>query len=218
VDTARRFFFHMLEKYFPDLTRLQLDQFARLEHLLRQWNGKVNLVSRKDIDNLEIHHILHALSIAKVFSFVPGTRIMDAGTGGGLPGIPLSILFPDVIFTLVDSIEKKIRAVEDICTELGLRNTIPLRMRFEEVPGTFDYITGRAVTRLPEIYGALRKKIAGRSANNFPNGLIYLKGGDFEEELLALKTGYHLYALSDFFNESYFQTKKLVHVYELPRS
>jgi 16S rRNA (guanine527-N7)-methyltransferase len=184
-----------------------------MSELYLHWNLMINVISRKDIENLEIHHILHSLSIAKLFSFIPGTRVLDAGTGGGFPGIPLAILFPEVEFTLVDSIAKKIMVVEEIKNELGLNNVKPKNERFEETPGKFDYITGRAVSSLPALCKLLHGKILDQDRNKYKNGLIYLKGGEFIEELESLQANYRLYDLSDYFHESFFETKKLIHIY-----
>ncbi len=205
----------MLKHYFPSLKTDQLERFEYLGKLYREWNKKINVISRKDIDNLEIHHILYSLSIARIFSFKPGTRILDAGTGGGLPGFPLAIFFPEVEFTLVDSIEKKIRVVEEIRSELNLNNVKPVRIRFEEMMGEYDFITGRAVMKLPDLYRLLHDKISSHSFHTFPNGLIYLKGGDLKTELAELTPVYQVYPLSIYFSEDFFQTKKLVHIYEL---
>ena len=190
-----------------------MNQLTALSALYLHWNLRINVISRKDIENLEVHHIVHSLSISKIFSFLPGSKVLDAGTGGGFPGIPLAILFPEAEFTLVDSIAKKIRVVEEITTELGLKNVNPRNERFENTPGKFDYITGRAVSSLPGLCKLLRGKILDQNKNKNPNGMIYLKGGEFTGELGSLQAKYKIYNLSDYFTESFFETKKLVHIY-----
>jgi 16S rRNA (guanine527-N7)-methyltransferase len=186
-----------------------------MSELYLEWNLRINVISRKDVENLEIHHILHSLSIAKLFSFKPGTKVLDVGTGGGFPGIPLAIFFPEVEFTLVDSIAKKIRVVEEIRRKLGLKNVNSRNERIENTPGKYDYITGRAVSSLPELCRLLLGKIEGHNRNSSPNGLIYLKGGEFQEELESLQASYRLFDLSDYFTELFFETKKLIHIYNL---
>ena len=205
----------VIEKYFPDLTLQQADQFAMMEGLYREWNARINVISRKDVDKLAIHHVLHSLSIAKVINFEPGTTIMDAGTGGGFPGIPLAVLFPEVQFTLVDSIGKKIKVVEAISQSLGLRNVTTLNTRFESVKETFDFITGRAVSDLPRFYSMVRKAIKKEGMNKIQNGILYLTGGDLDHDMASFKTKTTIYRLADYFDEDFFTTKRLVHLYNL---
>jgi 16S rRNA (guanine527-N7)-methyltransferase len=182
--------------------------------LYRFWNARINLISRKDVENIELHHILHSLSIAKFFPFTPGTRILDAGTGGGFPGIPLAVLFPEAEFTLADSILKKIGVVENIKNELGLTNVIPVNCRFENVSGNYDFITGRAISSLPELWKLIEDKIPGTVKNGRAGGLLYLKGGEFTDELNSIHAHYEVFNLSDIFSETFFKTKKLIHLFK----
>ena len=202
-----------LQTYFPDLSTFQLEQLQQLMVLFKEWNQKINLVSRQDIENLELHHIVHSLSIAKVFSFPKGIKVLDIGTGGGLPGIPLAILFPEVSFTLVDSISKKIGVVDDIVLKLNLKNVIAKTLRVEQLKVKFDYVVSRAVTNLPD-FEKLSKPLLQRSKSDGRNkGIIYLKGGDFSDELQQIKMKYELFHLYDYVKEDYFQTKKIVFLY-----
>ncbi|MEI7982950.1 MAG: 16S rRNA (guanine(527)-N(7))-methyltransferase RsmG [Bacteroidota bacterium] len=203
----------LIHQYFPHLSSLQTRQFGDLESLCREWNTRINLISRKDIGEMMLHHVLHSAGIAMFISFKPGTTIMDAGTGGGFPGLPLAILFPDVHFTLVDSIGKKIRVVKDIVSNLGLANVEPLNARFEAVPQKFDFITGRAVTSLPDFLSLAGKRVRKTGFNDLPNGILYLTGGEMETKISALHADIKIYHLSSCFQESWFLTKKLVHLY-----
>jgi len=212
-DQTVFFIMNSIEKYFPDLSGHQVSQFRQLGDLYATWNVKINVISRKDIDQLYIHHVLYSLSIAKIISFSPTTRIMDAGTGGGFPGIPLAILFPDTYFTLVDSIAKKVQVVRKIADELGLNNVHPLRERFENLEQTYDFIIGRAVSPLPGFYKVLMDNISSERKNEILNGILYLKGGEFGEELKQLPCKFRIYEISLFFKEPFFQTKKIIHLY-----
>ena len=200
-------------KYFPNLSRVQLERFALMETLYREWNLKVNVISRKDIDQLATHHILHSLAIAKVIAFQPGTHILDAGTGGGFPGIPLAVMFPEVHFTLADSIGKKIKVIDAIAGELELDNVTTLNARFETVNGSFDFVTGRAISRLPVFFSMVKKCVKKNEFNDIPNGILYLTGGEIGEELTSIKARSDTWQISSFFTEEYFTTKKLVHLF-----
>lgn len=199
-------------KYFPDLTETQQQQFAALYDLYTDWNSKINVISRKDIENLYEHHVLHSLGIAKVIRFVPGTRIMDLGTGGGFPGIPLAILFPDVHFHLVDSIGKKVRVATEVATSIGLKNVTFRHARAEEEKQLFDFVVSRAVMPLADLLKIIRKNIAPQQHNALPNGLTCLKGGELAHEAMPFKNKTVMYDLKDFFSEEFFETKKVVYV------
>jgi 16S rRNA (guanine527-N7)-methyltransferase len=198
--------------YFPDLSEKQRKQFAALFDQYRDWNDKINVVSRKDIENLYINHVLHSLGIAKVMQFQKGADVLDVGTGGGFPGIPLAILFPETNFHLVDSIGKKITVVQGVVKALGLTNVRAQQIRAEEIKGEYDFIVSRAVTRIKEFHTWIHKKVKKKSVHALPNGILYLKGGDLADELGELKKEYKLYDLPDYFREEFFETKKVVYV------
>jgi len=201
----------ILNKYFPNLTETQVQHFKQLESLSTEWNAKINVISRKDIAALYERHVLHSLGIAKVQPFNPGARVLDVGTGGGFPGIPLAILFPETEFHLVDSIGKKIKVVEEVSAALGLKNVKAAHIRAEKVKGEFDFIVSRAVTTMPDFVKWVRKKVAKKQQHTLRNGILYLKGGDLTEEL-SLYSSASLYELAAFFEEDFFETKKVVHL------
>jgi 16S rRNA (guanine527-N7)-methyltransferase len=198
--------------YFPELTGQQKQQFTKLFALYQEWNDKINVISRKDIENLYVNHVLHSLGIAKVMSFKPGADVLDVGTGGGFPGIPLAILFPETRFHLVDSIGKKITVVKNVAEGIGLKNIRAEQIRAEQIKGQYDFIVSRAVTRLKEFHQWIHQKVKKNSVHQLDNGILYLKGGDLDEELKELKKPYQLHDLSQFFKEEYFETKKVVYV------
>ena len=202
----------IIQKYFPDLTPHQLEQLAKMGTVYKSWNEKINLISRKDIDFLYERHILHSMAIGKIIKFTAGTRIMDVGTGGGFPGIPLAVLFPQVRFHLIDSVGKKIKAVQSIIQELMLTNAETEQVRANEVKGKFDFIVCRAVTTLPEFVKWTWNKVSPLQHNALPNGILYLKGGDIDEEIRKYRNRSYVYLLSEIFTEPYFETKKLIYL------
>ena len=202
----------IIKHYFPSITEQQEAQFEQLFPLYSEWNEMINVISRKDIDNLMLHHVLHSLAIAKFIEFKPGTEVLDVGTGGGFPGIPLAILFPEVNFHLVDSIGKKIKVVQGVSDSLGLKNVTATHGRAEDVEGEFEFVVSRAVTRLLPFFGWVKKKISPNSYHDLKNGLLCLKGGDLMEELKELERKHKVFHLSKHFKEEFFETKKLVHV------
>lgn len=199
-------------KYFPDITEEQKKQFAALYDLYTEWNAKINVISRKDIENLYEHHVLHSLGIARVIQFRTESRIMDLGTGGGFPGIPLAILFPEVHFHLVDSIGKKVRVATEVATAIGLKNVTFRHTRAEEEKQTFDFVVSRAVMPLADLIKIIKKNISVKQQNALPNGLICLKGGELEHEAMPFKHKTVMHNLSDEFEEEFFKTKKVVYV------
>ncbi len=199
-------------KYFPDLTPAQKRQFAQLDQLYRFWNEKINVISRKDIEHLFERHVLHSLALAKVISFQPKTNILDVGTGGGFPGIPLAILFPECKFHLVDSIGKKINVVKEITRETGLQNLTAEQERAEKLTSKFDFIVSRAVTTMPLFIKWVQNKINKDSRNTFRNGILALKGGNLDPEIKSLRKYSEVYPISNFFEEEFFDTKKVVYI------
>lgn len=202
----------IIQKYFPELTDTQKEQFMALYDLYTDWNSKINVISRKDITNLYEHHVLHSLGIAKVINFRPGTEIMDLGTGGGFPGIPLAIMFPDTHFHLVDSIGKKVKVATEIASAIGLKNVTTRHCRAEEEKQLFDFVVSRAVMPLTDLLKIIRKNIKKEQSNALPNGLICLKGGELQNEVLPVKHQTVMYDLKDYFEEEFFETKKVVYV------
>lgn len=202
----------LIKHYFPTITEHQISQFNQLQALYEEWNAQINVISRKDLDELYIRHILHGLGIAKVIQFKPETSILDVGTGGGFPGIPLAILFPQANFHLVDAIGKKIKVVQAVADAIGLSNLTAAHQRAENVEGKFDFIVSRAVTRTAGFVPWVRTKIKKASFNELDNGFLFLKGGDLEEELNEVKLPHTVYHLSHFFDEEFFETKKVVHM------
>jgi len=202
----------VITKYFKNLDDLQLQRFTQLGALYATWNERVNLVSRKDIEHLYERHILHSLSIARFIKFKPDVKVMDLGTGGGFPGIPLAICFPEVQFTLIDSIAKKMRVVEDLVQVLDLKNVNTIVGRAENIKGSFDYVVSRAVAPLSEIYAWTGKSIAKKQQHAMPNGIICLKGGDLRDELMPFKNRVEVHEIHDWFDEEFFETKKLVYL------
>lgn len=201
-----------LMKYFPGLTTKQQERFAVLPSLYSEWNEKINVISRKDIENLYERHVIHSLGIAKVMPFLAGARVLDVGTGGGFPGVPLAIMFPETNFMLVDSIGKKIKVVNAVVEALGLTNVVAQQMRAEQVKGTFDFVVGRAVTDMRDFAPWVQGKIHHNNKHCLQNGIICLKGGDLEEELRPFGDKATLYNLSDYFVEEFYETKKVVHI------
>ncbi|MBU8882269.1 16S rRNA (guanine(527)-N(7))-methyltransferase RsmG [Kaistella sp. DKR-2] len=200
----------LIEKYFPNLSEDQKNQFAKLDELYKEWNEKINVISRKDMESLYEKHILHSLGIAKVMQFAPNTKILDIGTGGGFPGIPLAILFPEVQFTLIDSIGKKITVVKEVSEGIGLKNVTAVHGRAEDLKAKFHFVVSRAVTQMPVFLRWLRGKFEKEQFNPKHNGVLYLKGGDLAEELAGLKA--EIFSLKDFFESDFFETKKVVYL------
>ncbi|HTI58002.1 16S rRNA (guanine(527)-N(7))-methyltransferase RsmG [Mucilaginibacter sp.] len=199
-------------KYFPDLTSRQKEQYEQLPELYNYWNSQINVISRKDIDLLFERHVLHSLGIAKVMPFVPGERVLDVGTGGGFPGIPLAIMFPETQFFLVDSIGKKIKVVNEVAKAISLQNLKAEHIRAEQVPGKFDFVVSRAVTQLKEFYPWVKGKFNKESKNELFNGILYLKGGDLQQEIAESKLVVRQYHLNDYFAEEFFETKQVIYI------
>ncbi len=202
----------IIEKYFPELTGEQREQFAMMDGLYREWNAKINVISRKDIDNLYEHHVLHSLAIAKMIRFKSGTRILDLGTGGGFPGIPLAVLFPECQFKLIDGTGKKIRVAQEVCNAIGLKNCEPCHLRGEDEKGKYDFIVSGAVMPLPDLVKIVRKNVAKESRNALPNGILCLKGGNLDAELQPFRKIVETAELSQWFSEEWFKEKNVIYL------
>ena len=202
----------IIYRYFPHLSDEQLKQFAALGELYRDWNSKINVISRKDIDHVYEHHVLHSLAIAKIVNFRPGTRILDFGTGGGFPGVPLSILFPECQFKLIDGTGKKIRVAQEVCNAIGLKNCAPTHLRGEDEKDKYDFIVSRAVMPLPDLVKLMRKNISKTQQNALPNGVICLKGGNLEAELKPFQRIVETTEISQFFSEEWFKEKYIIYL------
>lgn len=204
----------LIKTYFTQTSDAAIEKLNRLPALYNEWNQKINVISRKDTEHISERHILHSLSIAKIVDFAPGTKILDVGTGGGFPGIPLAIMFPEAEFHLIDSIGKKIKVVEAIAASLELNNVTAEQRRGEKIRTRYDFIISRAVTNLPKFFHWMKTRIHKTNRNQLPNGIIYLKGGDFEDELQQIPWKHNIYPISRFFSEPFFETKKIVHLYQ----
>jgi len=202
----------LIDKYFPQLSEQQRNQFSALDALYREWNAKINVISRKDIDNLYLHHVLHSLAIGRVIQFRPGTRVLDFGTGGGFPGIPLAILFPEVSFKLIDGTGKKIRVAQEVSQAIGLKNCEPCHLRGEEERGQFDFVVSRAVMPLPDLMKIVRKNIGKRQQNALPNGVICLKGGSLDNEIRPFKNIVQIDSIDRWFEEEWFKEKYVIYL------
>lgn len=202
----------LIKKYFPELTEQQTKQLYALDELYHDWNEKINVISRRDIDNLYEHHVLHSMAIGKLLHFKPGTQILDFGTGGGFPGVPLAILFPECQFTLIDGTGKKIRVAQEVCQAIGLTNCMPIHRRGEEEKGKYDFVVSRAVMPLPDLTRMVKKNIAKEQRNALPNGIICLKGGDLQEETRPYKRIVQVQALSEWFQEEWFKEKYCIYL------
>jgi 16S rRNA (guanine527-N7)-methyltransferase len=202
----------LLHKYFPDLTVQQKAQYAQLGELYPFWNQQINVISRKDMESLYERHILHSLGIAKIMGFLPGEQVLDVGTGGGFPGVPLAIMFPETSFHLVDSIGKKIKVVQEVAQAIGLQNLVATHTRAEQVPGKFNFVVSRAVTQLKDFYPWVKDKFSKQSVNKLPNGILYLKGGDLKQEIAESGLAVQQYFLKNYFEEEFFETKQVIYV------
>jgi 16S rRNA (guanine527-N7)-methyltransferase len=199
-------------RYFPFLSDIQKDKLSRLKQIYDRWNSMINVISRKDMDNFVVHHVLHSMAIGKIISFLPGTKIIDVGTGGGFPGIPLAILFPESEFTLLDSIDKKIKVVSAVAEELNLTNVVPVRKRMEDEENKYHFVISRAVTEFRGFVSMTKKNIEKAGTNSLPNGILYLKGGDLSVELSPFENRVTIVNINSFFDDPYFETKKIVYL------